>query len=160
LRRFSYGDTHRYRLGVNHSQLPVNCPHAVKANNYVRDGFMRSDGNRGRAKNYEPNSLGGPVQSGQPPWAPIEVHGITGSHEPELHREDNDFVQAGNLYRLMTEAEKQRLVANIAGSLSRISKEEIIERSIANFRSADRDYGDRVAKAVADLRRRGPAQAA
>src|SRR5579875_704164 len=54
-RLFSYGDTHRHRLGPNYTQLPVNRPHATQAANYQRDGFMRFDGNSGRAKNYEPN---------------------------------------------------------------------------------------------------------
>ena len=106
-RLFSYGDTHRYRLGANHMHLPVNQPHATHASNYGRDGAMRTDGNHGREKNYEPNSFGGPVQTGQPQWAPIEVAGLTGNHVPEHHRDDNDFVQAGDLYRLMSEAEKQ-----------------------------------------------------
>ena len=62
-RLFSYGDTHRYRLGANHVHLPVNRPHAAEAQNYSRDGAMRSDDNYGRAKNYEPNSFGGPQQT-------------------------------------------------------------------------------------------------
>ena len=77
-RLFSYGDTHRYRLGANHVQLPVNRPHAAEAQNYSRDGAMRSDDNYGRAKNYEPNSFGGPQQTSEPLWAPIEVAGLTG----------------------------------------------------------------------------------
>jgi catalase len=147
-RLFSYGDTHRYRLGANHMHLPVNRPHAAEACNYSRDGAMRSDGNYGRQKNYEPNSFGGPVQSDQPLWSPIEVAGLTGNHAPEHHHDDNDFVQAGDLYRLMSEAEKSRLVSNIAASLSRVSKPDIIERSIANFRKADAEYGKRVAAAI------------
>jgi len=150
-RLFAYGDTHRHRIGVNHTQLPVNRPHAP-VNNYLRDGAMRFDGNSKREKNYEPNSFGGPVQSNQPVWAPTEVHGMAGSHAPERHAEDDDFVQAGALYRLMNEAEKQRLAANIAGSLGQVGKNEIVERSIAHFRSADADYGERVAKAVAAKR--------
>jgi catalase len=147
-RLFSYGDTHRYRLGANHMQLPVNRPHAVEARNYSRDGAMRADGNYGRQKNYEPNSFDGPVQSGQPLWSPIEVHGLTGNHAPEHHRDDDDFVQAGDLYRLMSEPEKTRLVSNIAAGLSRVNKPDVIERSIENFRKADADYGARVARAV------------
>jgi catalase len=134
-RLFSYGDTHRYRLGANHMHLPINRPHAAEASKYSRDGAMRTDSNHGREKNYEPNSFGGPVQSGQPLWSPIEVAGLTGSHAPEHHRDDNDFVQAGDLYRLMSEDEKARLAGNIAGSLSRASKPDIIARSIANFRN-------------------------
>ena len=48
-RLFAYGDAHRYRLGVNHTQLPVNAPRGVAggAANYGRDGAMRFDGNGG-----------------------------------------------------------------------------------------------------------------
>jgi len=150
-RLFSYGDTHRYRLGANHMQLPVNRPHAAEVHSYGRDGAMRADGNYGRQKNYEPNSFGGPVQSGRPLWAPIEVQGLTGNHAPEHHRDDNDFVQAGDLYRLMSPDEKTRLVRNIASSLSRVSKQDIVERSVANFRKADEEYGEGVARALSIL---------
>lgn len=46
-RLFSYGDAHRYRLGVNHQQIPVNAPRCP-FHNYHRDGAMRVDGNRDR----------------------------------------------------------------------------------------------------------------
>jgi len=36
----------------------------------------------------------------------------------------------------MTDEEKQRLIANIAGSLAQVSREDIIERSVANFRQS------------------------
>jgi catalase len=153
-RLFAYGDTHRYRLGVNHTQLPVNRPHATEAHNYGRDGSMRFDGNRGRSKNFEPNSFGGEVQTNQPTYAPIEIHGLSGSYPWERHAEDDDFIQAGNLYRLMSKDEQQRLIDNIAGTLSRVSREDIIERSIGYFRNADKDYGDRLSKAVNLLRKR------
>jgi catalase len=152
-RLFAYGDAHRYRLGVNHTLLPVNAPHAVRAQNYGRDGFMRFDDNGKRAKNYEPNSFGGPQQSNEPLYGPIEVRGLAGSFAYARHPEDNDFVQAGNLYRVMDEEAKQRLVENIAGSLGRVSRDEIIERSIGYFQKADPDYGRRVAEAITALRK-------
>jgi catalase len=148
-RLFSYGDTHRYRLGVNHMQLPVNRPHAAEASNYSRDGAMRADGNYGREKNYEPNSFGGPQQTGAPLWAPIEVAGLTGNHAPVHHHDDNDFVQAGDLYRLMSKEEKQRLIDNIAASLSKVSREDIIQRSVGHFRRADPEFGDRLTDTIA-----------
>jgi catalase len=114
---------------------------------------MRFDANAGRAKNYEPNSFNGPVQTNEPAYAPVELHGATGSFASEQHKEDNDFVQAGDLYRLMSEDEKKRVVENIAGSLSHVSRQEIIERSISHFRSADKDLGDRLTKAVKVLRK-------
>src|ERR1700732_2156719 len=56
-RLFSYGDTQRYRLGVNHSLIPVNAP-KCPFHSYHRDGAMRVDGNSGPATSYEPNSYG------------------------------------------------------------------------------------------------------
>lgn len=151
-RLFSYGDTHRYRLGANHMQLPVNRPHATAAANYSRDGYMRFDGNHGRAKNYEPNSFGGPAQCNSPTWAPLEVHGMAAAHAPEHHREDDDFVQAGNLYRVMKPDERGRLIDNIAASLGQVTNDKIVERSLSHFAKADPDYGERVAIAVRNRR--------
>ena len=54
-RVFAYADAHRYRVGTNHQQLPVNAPRCP-VHNYQRDGAMRFDGNGGSAPNYEPNS--------------------------------------------------------------------------------------------------------
>ncbi len=147
-RLFAYGDAQRYRLGVNHTQLPVNRPHATETANYARDGAMRFDGNHGRAKTFEPNSSDGPAQTGRPLYAPIEVHGVAGSHAPERHAEDDDFVQAGALYRLMTEPERVRLIASIAGNLGQVTRKEIIDRSIGHFRKADPEYGARLDQAV------------
>ncbi|MDB5732020.1 MAG: Catalase [Variovorax sp.] len=148
-RLFSYGDTQRYRLGINHTQLPVNCPHATKAANYGRDGAMRFDRNGGRGPNYEPNSFGdAPRQSNEPVYAPLEIHGWSGSHAWEKHAEDSDFVQAGDLYRLMDEAAKERLVNTIAGGLGAVKRQDIVDRAIGYFRQADSDYGARLENAV------------
>src|SRR5882762_9380910 len=55
-RLLSYPDAHRYRLGVNYEQIPVNrCPYAV--NNFERDGHMRVDENGSSDPNYFPNSF-------------------------------------------------------------------------------------------------------
>ncbi|PTL78501.1 catalase [Vitiosangium sp. GDMCC 1.1324] len=153
-RLFAYGDAARYRLGINHTRLPVNSPKGVTggARNYGRDGGMRFDGNGGRSKNYEPNSFDGPAQTNEPTGLGVSVNGATGTYVPVRHAEDNDFVQAGNLYRLLSEDERERLVANIAGSLSQVSREDIITRSIAHFRNADEEYGARIAAAVHKLR--------
>jgi len=152
-RLFAYGDTQRYRLGINHTQLPVNRPRGSEAHNYGRDGAMRFDGNQGQAQNYEPNSFDGPAQSNEPGYAPLAIQGLAGSHPPTKHPEDNDFVQAGNLYRLMKDDEKARLIDNIAGNLGQVTRDDIIQRSIGYFRNADRGYGDRLAEAVARLRK-------
>jgi catalase len=153
-RLFAYGDAHRYRLGINHTRLPVNAPRGVPggANNYGRDGSMSFQGNGGRAKNYEPNSFGGPAQTNQPSYEGLSSVGQSGATPNASHTEDDDFVQAGALYRLMSAGEQQRLVDNIAGSLAQVSRDDIIVRSIAHFRAADGSYGERVAAAVKALR--------
>lgn len=78
--------------------------------------------------------------------------GTTGDHPVPVHAEDDDFVQAGNLYRLMTEEEKGRLIGNLAGSISQVSREDIVDRAIGNFRRADEDFGKRLEAAVRALR--------
>src|SRR5690349_24795440 len=53
-RLFSYGDTQRYRLGVNFNHIPVNAP-KCPFHSYHRDGQMPTDGNLGAAPDYWPN---------------------------------------------------------------------------------------------------------
>ncbi len=147
-RLFAYGDAHRYRLGINHTRLPVNAPRATAANNYGRDGLMRFDASYGRAKNYEPNSFNGPVQTDQALYAGLGTEGASGTYAWDDHTDGNDFVQAGMLYRVMDEGARTRLVNNIAGSLGQVAKDDIIQRSIAHFTAADPEYGQRVAEAI------------
>src|SRR2546426_7704412 len=150
-RLFAYGDAHRYRLGINHTRLDVNAPKGVPdgGHNYGRDGFMRFDDNGGAAKTYEPNSdEGTPFETGEPLYNGFEVSGVTGAHLPVKHREDDDFSQAGALYRLMSEDEKKRLIDNIASSLAQVSRQDVVERSVAHFRNADPDYGRRLTEAL------------
>ncbi len=150
-RLFAYGDAHRYRLGINHTQLPINRPHATEADNYGRDGSMRFDAHYGREKNYEPNSFGGPAETGEPLYGSLGG-GPSGTYAWDQHDGD-DFSQAGALYRLMPEEAKARLVDNIASGLAQVSKDDIVERSIANFRHADPDYGARIEVAIKAHRR-------
>ena len=154
-RLFAYSDAHRYRIGINHTQLPVNAPHATTAHNYGRDGLMAGGTNGGRAKNYEPNSFDGPVETGERYAAPLSVSGETGT-SPWDERETDNFSQAGDLYRLQPPDAQQRLVDNIAGGLGAVSLgpigDGIIERSVAQFRAADPEFGDRVARGVKERR--------
>jgi catalase len=140
-RLFAYGDAHRYRLGINHTRLPVNAPHQ-SPHNYGRDGAMRFDDNGGRSKNYEPNSYSGPAPTGAEvlPWTP--------PRPPPADRIHDDFVQAGALYRVMSEDARARLIANLAGSLSQVSRQDVRERSISYFQRADEELGARLLQAV------------
>ncbi|WP_043095470.1 catalase, partial [Pseudomonas aeruginosa] len=73
-RLFSYGDAQRYRLGVNHTHIPVNAPRCP-FHSYHRDGQMRLDGNQGARLAYEPNSYGEWIE--QPEYAepPLSLEG-------------------------------------------------------------------------------------
>jgi catalase len=150
-RLFGYGDAHRYRLGINHTLLPVNAPHATEADNYGRDGLMRSGDNGGRSANYEPNSRGGPVQSDEPHAGGLPADGASGTYEYDERQTDN-FSQAGDLYRLQDDAAQARLVDNIATGLAQVTLPDVVERSIAHFRVADEDYGARIEKLVEEKR--------
>ncbi len=158
-RLFAYGDAHRYRLGINHTRLPVNSPQGCPfdhGQNYGRDGAMRFDANGGSLVNYEPNSFGGPVQTEQPLYKGMETGGLSGVYGREI-REVDDFQQAGDLYRLMSGDEQDRLIEAIAGSLSQVQQSEIgdriVARSIEHFRRSDPNYGTRVEDAVQALRK-------
>ncbi|MGW1226379.1 catalase [Streptomyces sp. NPDC001515] len=151
-RLFAYADAHRYRLGVNHTQLPVNAPRTATVDNYGRDGLHATRNGGRHDKNYEPNSYAGPAQTDTPHSAPLAVHGWTGTHAAPAHTKDDDFFQAGELYRLMSDDEKARLIANIAGGLSQVTRDDVIEKNLAHFHAADPEYGTRVEEAVRALR--------
>ena len=142
-RVFAYADAHRYRLGVNFERLPINCPHAATVNNYQRDGSMRFDDNGGASPNYEPNSFGGPKEDHAYDEAPLKISGDADRYE-QKRGVDEDYVQPGNLYRLMPADEKKRLVRNICASLKKAPK-EIQQKMVAHFRKADPAYGGGVA---------------
>src|SRR5690606_7380666 len=104
---FAYGVAHCYRLGINHTLLPVNAPQGVKwrVGSYGRYGFICVEVDGGRSTNDEPNSFSGPVQADEELYAGVTVIGPTGAHEPAGHKEYTDFVNAGDLNRLMSVAE-------------------------------------------------------
>jgi catalase len=140
----SYADAHRYRLGVNYESLPVNKPRCPVAT-YYRDGSMRLDDNGGRSVNYEPNSFSGPVEDARFKEPPLRISGDADRYD---HRSGNDdYTQAGNLYRLMPPAERNRLHGAIAGAMRGVPA-EIIERQLKHFEKADQAYADGVRKAL------------
>jgi catalase len=140
-RLFAYSDAHRYRVGANHQVLPINRPRN-EVNNYQRDGQMRFDDNGGRSVYYEPNSFGGPTESHENKQAAYPVSGVADS---VAYDHNDHYTQAGDLYRLLSEDERTRLVANIVEAMKPVEKEEIKLRQIQHFYKADPEYGTRVA---------------
>jgi catalase len=145
-RLFSYGDAHRYRLGVNHHQIPVNSPKHAQANPSHRDGQMRLDGNSGATPGYEPNSFG--EWQEQPAYKdpPLELSGVADNWN--FREDDSDYyTQPGKLFRLMSKAQQQVLFENTARAMGD-APEFIKIRHIANRLKADPAYGKGVANAL------------
>lgn len=145
-RTFFYGDAQRYRLGVNHTQIPVNSPKGVECpHNFSRDGMMRVDGNLGSENHYSPNSYGN--------WhdhpehiLPMEEGGPVGTYD--FREDDNDyFTQPGMLFRAMT-PEQQLVLAENTGRNLGDSTLQIRHRHIRHCYMADPKYGEMVAAAM------------
>ena len=143
-RLFSYGDAQRYRLGVNHTSIPVNAP-KVPVHSYHRDGFMRVDGNYGATKGYHPNSFGEWAEQPQFAEPPLDIEGAVGHHDAYIN--DDCFYQAGDLYRLMTEDKRDILINNTAANIAPVT-ENIKYRHAAHCYLADAEYGARIAEAL------------
>jgi catalase len=151
-RILSYPDAHRYRLGTNYEQLPVNrCPFA--ANNYQRDGQMRLDGNGGSQPNYFPNSFDEIQQDDsykQPAWM-LDTN-VADFYDRNAEGENDHYTQPGIFWReVLSEQDRKNLVSNIVGAMSGIDgakKAEIINRQLCHFFRADVGLGMAVAKGL------------
>ena len=143
-RLFSYGDAQRYRLGVNHGHIPVNAPRCPY-HSYHRDGQMRVDGNHGATLGYEPNSHGEWQDQPHLNEPPLAIDGAA-DHWEQRDGAD-DFIQPGDLFRLMTPAQQQVLFDNTARSLGAAAK-AIQLRHLAHCRQADPAYAAGVAAAL------------
>lgn len=145
-RLFSYGDAQRYRLGVNHHQIPVNSPLGVQhPHSFHRDGQMRVDGNSGSQNHYSPNSYGNWKDSADA-IEPMQDGGAVGTYD---YREDDHdyFTQPGKLFRAMTPEQQLVLAENTARNMGD-STLQIKHRHIKNCYQADKKYGEMVAEAL------------
>jgi catalase len=148
-RMFSYPDTHRYRIGPNYAQLPVNQPKAP-VNSYSKDGAMRYLNPTDPV--YAPNSYGGPHADPTLASETADSYGVLDEvirSAYRLHDEDDDFGQPGTLVRnIMDDDQRDRLVNNVAGHLRNAVSQPILERAFEYWRSVDKVTGDRIATAV------------
>ena len=148
-RMFAYADTHRYRIGPNYLQLPVNQP-KVPVHSYTFDGPMRYE-HTGDQPVYSPNSFGGPVADEQrgadAGWGVESAEMVRAA--ASLHAEDDDFGQAGTLVRLvLSDIDRDHLVSNVTGHLRNGVTSPVLERAVAYWRSVDKAVGDRIATNV------------
>ena len=166
-RLMSYADAHRYRVGNNFQQLPVNKPRCPFAT-YQRDGVMATAEDYGSRPVYYPNTREDVKDDPQYNECPMDLeklHGIARSDGSGTVRsgggesdglmadrynsriDHDDFTQAGNLWRLMDSDAKQRCVNAIVGGLGN-ARQEVQMLQLCHFFRADPEYGSKVAEAL------------
>jgi len=147
-RMFAYADAHRYRIGVNYKQLPVNAP-TVPVHSYSKDGAMRYA--KVADPVYAPNSKGGPRADTERYGTPAGWHAdgemVRAAYVD--HAEDDDWSQPGTLVReVLDDAARERLVDNIVGHLLNRVSEPVLVRAFEYWHNVDKDLGDRVEAGV------------
>ncbi len=158
-RLMAYQDAHRYRVGANVNQIPVNAP-KCPVNHYQRDGAFSGmcpahggSNNQGSGVNFYPNDrtaqgAAAPNSELGAPAMPVEADAWI---KPYDTAEYDYHSQAGNLYRLMSDEQKDQLTTTIAGGLVHASA-SAQERMLAQFAKADSDYAERVKQAMTKFR--------
>ncbi len=154
-RLFAYQDAQRYRIGANYNDLSVNYPRACGASNYQRGGAMAGatcpyghgeSNSASGSVNYDPNSKNGPAEDITVAEPALNIEGTMARHD---HRGNaDDYSQAGGLYRIMSDDQKQQLVNNIAGALGSAST-GVQERMLQHFDKCDPAYGQGIRDAIA-----------
>jgi catalase len=149
-RLFSYADAHRYRIGTNYTQLPVNAPKSP-VHSFSKEGAMRYGWNDPKIPVYAPNSHGGPAAD------PAQFDDGAGwsaggdmIRSPYVqHAEDDDWGQPGTLVReVLDDAARDRLVDNISGHLLNGVTEPVLQRAIQYWTNVDADLGKRIEVSV------------
>ena len=143
-RLFSYADTQRYRIGANYMSLPVNAPR-VPVSNINQDGALNAGATTSDI-NFQPSRTSGhfaETPSTEYSKAPLGKAVL----QQRISKTDN-FTQAGELYRSYSDVEKDGLIKNFSGDLSKVKDKNIQLRILSFAYQADVDYGTRLAKSV------------
>ncbi len=153
-RILSYPDAHRYRIGTNYQQIPVNQARAASVNTYNRDGGMRVDGNGGGTVDYEPNSFGGPVEDRSVGEPPLRIDG-NGDRYVTYACDDMDYYGQPRLLweKVLDDEGRAHLVDNIVASMSNpmmaiADPRPIQERMLKHWFKVHPEFGRRVAEGL------------
>ncbi|KAJ9254986.1 hypothetical protein DTO280E4_7530 [Paecilomyces variotii] len=144
IRLFAYGDTQRYRLGVNNDQLPTNRPCSYVYSPTRRDGAYNMT-NYANARNY--------IRSDDNKVAP-DNHNISflnwsGNLERFKSAMDTtDYTQCNDHYMSMTPKLRKNFVTNVVASLSTARIIPTQQRSLEIFKLINSDLADEIRKAL------------
>jgi len=148
-RILAYPDAHRYRLGTNYNQIPVNRP-LNTVRNHQRDGFMRVDDNGGSTPNYFPNSFDDVEADKRYKEHSMRLDSDIADYYDRNTNNDDHYTQPGILFRkVMTEQERENTINNIVSSMKGIAgpqREEIIIRQLNHFYKADEELASNIAR--------------
>ena len=61
---------------------------------------------------------------------------------------ENNFVQAGDLYKSFSKKDQDNLIKNLSGALNAVKNKVIVHKMIAHFYQANTEYGTRLMKAT------------
>ena len=165
-RVFSYADAQRYRIGPNYRMLPVNQSR-VPRNTYQHEGPMAYNFNETSHPTYSPNSSA--IQAGylddgetsssnhtsygqaEDIYVNPDPHGTDLTRAAYIkHEDDDDFLQAGILYReVLDDDAKERLADNITNAMVGV-RPETEERCYWYWSSVDENLGKRVKELFAE----------
>ncbi len=151
-RLLAYGDAHRYRIGANFNQLDVNRPRCP-VSNFQRDGAMAhnhlTNSEQISGVNFYPHEqahLATPTPEYTEPPLPILGEAWIKAYDSQ---EEDNFSQAGDLFRLMSGNQKAQLVNNITVALKH-ANQLIQEKMLQQFYAADHEYGEMIKHALAN----------
>jgi catalase len=150
-RLLSYPDAHRYRLGTNYEQIPVNrCPFATT--NYQRDGQMRVDGNGSESPNYFPNSFDEIIVDPAYKEPPLSINSHYADwYDRNCEGENDHFSQPRALFKIMTPEQQKNTINNIVSHMSGINgpkKTEISNRQLSHWYRVDGRLGAAIAEGL------------
>lgn len=142
-RLISYGDAHRYRLGANADQIPINQAKNATVINKQRDGNFFSHSENPDI-NYYPNSVDKIKTSNDFNFPDITTSGELKRHKREI--KDIDFEQPRALYeRVLKDDQKEALLNNLTDHMKVIRK-NIAYRQVSLFYKMNSDLGSKLAK--------------
>jgi len=150
-RILAYPDAHRYRLGANYEQIPVNRP-INEVNHHQRDGMMSVDGNGEDGPNYFPNRFDDIVAERDYKEPPFKLDSDIADAYDRNENDDDHYSQAGALFReVMNDQEKENTISNLVGAMQGVignKRNEIIQTQLSHFYKADRELAMKIAKGL------------
>ncbi|WNI13444.1 catalase [Corynebacterium sp. Z-1] len=174
-RAWAYADQHRYRIGPNYKDLPVNRP-INEVNTYAERGPMAYFFNNEGEHNYTPNNTekgAGYLDNNEDSSSNHTTYGQASDlyvnpdpHGTDLtraayvkHAEDDDFGQARTLYtEVFDDAERERFVHNVSNKMLPIQNKDIEERTFAYWGNVDKDLEQKLRSEVARKRQEADKQ--